>query len=83
MKRLKELKYFSLILLLSGFLATASLSSCRETKKEDTKEQQGEQMMEEGEIHEEHQAGDADEHPNKDGDEHPKSEEHPKDSVPE
>ena len=73
MGRLKELKSLTLVMRLFGFIATASLSSCRETKKEDKTEQQAEHPSEEGEVHEEHPTNDADEHP-KTEDEHPKSE---------
>ncbi|MCK0145796.1 hypothetical protein MWU78_09090 [Arenibacter sp. F26102] len=75
MSRLKELKYFTLIMLLFGFVTAGTLSSCREQKKEEKTEQQGEDMMEEGDVQEEH--------PTNDADEHPKSDEHPKDSVSE
>lgn len=71
MGRLKELKYLTLVMLLFGFVATASLSSCRETKKEDKTEQQEEQMTEDESVHEEHPTEGGDEHPKTEGDEHP------------
>ncbi len=88
MSRIKELKYFTLVVLLFSFVAAGSLSSCREQKKQENAEQQGEHP--EGEEHptekdsigEEHPEGE--EHPTeKDsiGEEHPEGEEHPKDSV--
>ncbi|MCM4152428.1 hypothetical protein DHD05_12570 [Arenibacter sp. N53] len=83
MSRIKELKYFTLAMLLFGFVTAGTLSSCREQKKEEKTEQQEDHMMEEGEVHEEHPTNGADEHPKKEGDEHPKSDEHPKDSVSE
>ena len=51
MGRLKELKYLTLVMLLFGFVATASLSSCRETKKEDKTEQQDEHPKTKGDEH--------------------------------
>ncbi|MCG2461049.1 hypothetical protein K8352_09845 [Flavobacteriaceae bacterium F89] len=86
MSRLKELKYFTLVMLLFAFVAAGTLSSCRETKKqENTKEQAAD--PESGEHHakakdgEEHPTSDSEEHPTeaKDGDEHPAkdSTEHP------
>ena len=36
MGRLKELKYLTLVMLLFGFIATASLSSCREHEEHPT-----------------------------------------------
>lgn len=77
MSRLKELKHFTLVMLLFGFIAAGTLSSCRDQKKEEKTEQQGEHPTEEGAVHEEHPTNDGDEHPKKEG------EEHPKDSVSE
>ena len=85
MSRLKELKYFTLVMLLFGFIAAGSLSSCRDQKKKENTEEQAEHP--EGEEHPtekdstkgEHPEGE--EHPAKDGEEHPEGEEHPKDSV--
>jgi len=85
MNRLKELKNFALILLVFGFIAAGSLSSCRDDKKKENTEEQAEHP--EGEEHptadgEEHPAKDGEEHPTEDGKEHPEGEEHPaKDSV--
>ena len=39
MNRLKELKYFTLVILLFAFVTAGTLSSCREQKKENTEEQ--------------------------------------------
>ena len=79
MSRLKELKYFALVMLLCSFVAAGALSSCRDQKKEEKTEQAGEHP--EGEEHptEEGAAKKGDEHP--EGQEHPEGEEHPKDSV--
>ena len=74
MSRLKELKRFTLVMLLFGFIAAGTLSSCREQKKVEETEQQEDHMMEEGEVHEEHPSNDTDEHPKKEEEEHPKSE---------
>jgi len=93
MTRLKGLKNFTLVMLLFGFIAAGSLSSCRDDKKKENTEEQAEHP--EGEEHptedakagkdgEEHPAKDGEEHPAKDGEEHPAKdgEEHPaKDSV--
>ncbi|MGB5436877.1 MAG: hypothetical protein WBM98_13370 [Maribacter sp.] len=71
MSRLKELKYFTLILLLFTFVAAGTLSSCREQKKEENTEQQAEHP-------------ESEEHPTEDGDadeEHPTDQEHPTDSI--
>jgi len=73
MSGLKKLKYITLVMLLFGFVAAGTLSSCRDQKKEEKTEQQAEHPSEEGEVHEEHPTNDADEHPKKE-DEHPKSE---------
>lgn len=77
MSRLKELKYFTLVMLLCGFLAAGALTSCREQKKQENTEEQAEHP--EGEEHPAKEEGE--EHPEKDGEEHPEGEEHPKDSV--
>jgi hypothetical protein len=86
MKRFKELKSFTLIMLLFAFVAAGSLSACRDKKEKEGTEQAGEHP--EGEEHpteagEEHPEGG--EHPegeeHKEGDEHPEGSEHPKDSV--
>jgi len=78
MNRLKELKYFTLAMLLFTFVAAGSFSSCREQKKENT-EEQGEHP--EGEEHPTEDGAAEDEHPAEEG-EHPEGEEHPaKDSV--
>ncbi|MCX2679252.1 hypothetical protein OOZ15_04795 [Galbibacter sp. EGI 63066] len=61
MNKLKEFKYLSLAMLLFGFVAVGSLSSCKETKKEKTEQ-----------AEEEHPEGEA-----KAGEEHPEGEEHP------
>jgi flagellar biosynthesis/type III secretory pathway M-ring protein FliF/YscJ len=83
MNRLKELKYFTLLMLLFTFIAAGPLSSCRDQKKKENTEQAGEHP--EGEEHpakdgEEHPKKEGEEHPAKDGEEHPKKEgeEHPK-----
>jgi len=88
MNRLKKLKYITLVMLLFGFIAAGTLSSCRDQKKkENTEEHAGGEEHPEGEEHpakdgEEHPAKDGEEHPAKEGDEHPEGEEHPaKDSV--
>lgn len=74
MSRLKELKYFTMVMVLCCFIAAGSLTSCREQKKDENTEAQAEHP--EGE---EHPTEDA-EHP--EGGEHPEGEEHPaKDSV--
>lgn len=88
MGRLKELKYFTLVLLLFGFIAAGTLSSCRDQKKKEDTEQADEHPTEEGSAGEEHPEGGeehpegGDEHP-EGGDEHPEGgDEHPtKDSV--
>ncbi len=74
MTRLKELKFFTLAMLLCSFLAASSLTSCREQKEKEKTEEQ--------EIHsesDEHPEGE--EHPAKEGEEHPEGQEHPTDSV--
>ena len=90
MNRLKKLKYFTLVMLLFGFIASSTLTSCREQKKKESTEQGDavgeEHVTEEGSASEEHPEGaehpEGEEHPAKDGDEHPEGEEHPaKDSV--
>ena len=88
MSRLKELKYFTLVMLLFSFIAASALTSCREQKKKENTEQaeehpEGEEHpTEEGAAKDEHPEGE--EHPAKEGEEeeHPEGEEHPaKDSV--
>ena len=87
MNRIKELKYFTLVMLLCSFVAAGSLSSCWEQKKQENAEQQGEHPeneehpTEEGSVKEEHPAKEGEEHPKKEGEEHQEGEEHPKDSV--
>jgi len=83
MNGLKELKYFTLVMLLCSFLAAGSLSSCREEKKKEDTEAQAEHPTEEADAKEEHPTDDAEEHPTEEGDEHPTEEgdEHPKDSI--
>ena len=78
MKRLKELKYFTLVMLLFTFVAAGSLSSCRETKKQENAKEQEEHPTE-AKDSEEHPAKDSEEHPAKDSTEHPAkdSTEHP------
>ncbi len=49
MNRIKELKFFTLVLLLGSFIAAGSLSSCREQKKEESTEVSDEHP--EGEEH--------------------------------
>ncbi|SDE31335.1 hypothetical protein SAMN05421636_104322 [Pricia antarctica] len=79
MSRLKEIKYFTLVMLLFGFVAAGSLSACRDQKKETTTEEQGEHPTEEGATDEEHPADNGatdEEHPSDDGaakEEHPKN----------
>jgi hypothetical protein len=83
MNRIKELKYFTLIMLLFAFVAAGSLSACRDKKEKEGTEQTGEHPegeehpTEAGEAGEDHPEGE--EHP--EGNEHPEGEEHPKDSV--
>ncbi len=84
MSRLKELKYFALVMLLCSFVAASALTSCREQKKKENTEQAGdtegeEHASKEGSATEEHPEGE--EHPAKDGEEHPEGEENAKDSV--
>ena len=87
MSKLKEIKYFALVMLLCSFVATSALTSCREQKKKENTEQaeehpEGEEHpTEEGVAKDEHPEGE--EHPAKEGEEeHPEGEEHPaKDSV--
>ena len=62
MKRLQEIKYFTLIMLLFAFVAAGSLSSCRETKKQENTNEQTEHSTD---------ANDSEEHPAKDSTEHP------------
>ena len=68
MSRLKELKYFTLTILLCSFIAAGSLSSCREEKKQESTEEQGEHP--EGEEHPTEDSK-TEEHPNEEGEEHP------------
>lgn len=72
MRRSKELKYFTLIALLFGFVTAGSLNSCRNQKKEENTEQVGgldedeEHPTEEGSADEEHPSEDEaaeEEHP--------------------
>lgn len=88
MNRSKGIKNFVLLMLVFGFIAAGSLSSCRDEKKKENTEAAAEHP--EGEEHPakddaEHPAKEGDEHPAKDGEEHPAKdgeEEHPaKDSV--
>lgn len=71
----KNLKFFTLAIVFCSFLATSTLTSCREQKEKEKTEEQ--------EIHsesEEHPEGG--EHPAKEGEEHPEGGgEHPTDSV--
>jgi len=76
MDRVKQLRYFSLILLLVGFLTAGTLTSCREEKKKENTEQ-----AEHPEGGEEHPTDGGEEHPAEEEGEHPEGEEHPKDSV--
>lgn len=80
MKRLQEIKYFTLIMLLFAFVAAGSLSSCRETKKQENTNEQTEHSTDakdseehptEAKDSEEHPANDSEEHPAKDSTEHP------------
>jgi len=78
MRRLKEFKYFTLVMLLCGFVAAGTLNSCREEKKKENTEAQEEHP--ESEEHPTEDAAAEGEHPAKDGDEHPAKEgeeEHP------
>lgn len=88
MSRLKELKYFTLIMLLFGFIAAGTISSCRDQKKKESTEEPAaaesdEHPTEAGSESEEHPTKEAEEHPSKEGEEHPtkEGEEHPKDTV--
>jgi len=79
MSRIKELKYFTLVMFLCSFLAAGALSSCRDQKKEEKTEEQAEHP--EGEEHPTEDGAAGEEHP-EGGEEHPEGEEHPaKDSV--
>ncbi|MGY8916048.1 MAG: hypothetical protein ACKVJF_13320 [Flavobacteriales bacterium] len=74
MTRFKDLKFFTLAMLLCSFLTASSFTSCREQKEKE--------KTEEHEIHsesDEHPEGE--EHPVKEGEEHPEGQEHPTDSV--
>ena len=77
MSRLKELKYFTLIMLLFGFIAAGTISSCRDQKKKESTEEPAAAESDE------HPTKEAEEHPSKEGEEHPtkEGEEHPKDTV--
>lgn len=78
MSRLKELRYFTLVMLLCGFIAAGTLNSCREEKKKENTEAQEEHP--ESEEHPTEDAAADEEHPAKDGEEHPAKEgeeEHP------
>jgi len=79
MSRKNNFKYFTLVLLLFTFIAASSLSSCREQKKTENTEQQGEHPeSDEQSAKDEHPAKADEEHPAKEGDEHPaKEDEHP------
>lgn len=61
MGRLKELKYFTLVMLLFGYVAAGTLSSCRDQKKEANTEEQGEHP--EGEEHPAEDGAAKEEHP--------------------
>lgn len=81
MSRLKELKYFTLIMLLCGFIGATALSSCRDQKKEEKTEEAAEHPEGEHPEGEEHPAEDSTDQEHPEG-EHPEGEEHPaKDSV--
>lgn len=79
MGRLKELKYFTLVMLLFSFVAAGTISSCRDQKKEENTEQSG------SEEHPTEEAAAEEEHPTEEGatdEEHPAddgaaAEEHP------
>ena len=77
MSRLKEFKYFTLVMLLCAFVAAGTLSSCREEKKKENTEAE----HPEGEEHPTEDAAAKEEHPAKEGEEeHPAKEgeeEHP------
>jgi len=87
MSRLKEFKYFGLVMLLCCFLAAGTLTSCREQKKDENTEAQAEHP--EGEEHPTEDASakegehpEGEEHPAKEGEEPPEGEEHPaKDTI--
>ena len=93
MNRIKEIRYFALVMFLFCFLGAMAVTSCREQKKKENTEQteapdaaaEGEEHPEGGEHPEgeEHPEGgehpEGEEHP--EGGEHPEGEEHPKDSV--
>jgi hypothetical protein len=72
-------KFYTLLMLLFTFIAAGSISACRDHKKQENTEQQGEHP--EGDAHsdnEEHPTNAGEEHPAETGDEHPaKEEEHP------
>ena len=76
MSRLKELKNFTLVMLLFAFVAAGSLSSCRDTKnQENAKEQAVDQMdgdhQTEAKEGEEHPTNESEEHPAEESTEHP------------
>ena len=79
MNRLKQLKYFTLVMLLFSFIAAGSLSSCRDEKKKENTEAEADHP--EGEEHPTEEADAKEEHPTDDAEEHPEGEEHPKDSI--
>lgn len=75
----KAFRFYTLLMLLFTFIAVGSISACRDQKKKENTEQQGEHP-EGGEQSgkEEHPTNAGDEHPTEAGDEHPaKEEEHP------
>lgn len=72
MNRIKEFKYFALVMLLFGFIAAGSLSSCRDDrKKKENTEQQSNAQEEHPNQEEEHPNEEGEEHPNEGGEEHP------------
>lgn len=80
MTRLKEVKYFTLTVLLCIFVAAGSLSSCREEKKTEATQEQSEHP--ESEEHPTEESS-KEEHPTEGNEEHPTEgkEEHPTDSI--
>jgi len=78
MTLLKELKYFTMAMLLCCFISAGALTSCRDEKKKENTEEQAEHP--EGSEHPTDEGEDEGEHPS--GGEHPEGGEHPaKDSV--
>ena len=67
MTRLKELRYFTMALLLCCFISAGALTSCRDEKKKENTEEQAEHP--EGSEHPTEDAEDEGEHP--EGGEHP------------